>query len=303
MPELRHIAPAQRACRDTVRLAEVAGSQDGIISRPQLQAAGVSGSAISRWAAAGRLHRVHPGIYALGHAALSLQGRLTAALLYAGPGAVFSHTTAAWIWSLTDAEPNRIHLAVKGRRGSLPAVRIHGARHLESTTHRGLPITSVPWTLLDLASIFPPARLRRVLAEADFRGLLDPAQVKAVLGRGRPGSAALRRALGQHMPELAQTLSVLEERFLVLCEASGLPLPEVNVSVAGMVVDAIWRRARVVVELDGAAAHGGWAAIKRDRQRELGLRSRGFVVLRYTWEQVSERADEVVADLRRALAY
>jgi hypothetical protein len=303
MPQLRSVAPAERDSRDIVRLAELARRQHGVLTRRQLTQHGLSRSAISRWTATGRVHRVHPGVYAVGHTGLSLEGRLTAALLYAGPGAVVSHTTAAWIWSLIDAEPSQIHLSVKGRRGSLPGVRIHGARHPDSTTRRGLPVTSVPWTLLDLASVFPSARLRRVLAEADFWGLLDPTAVGAVLGRGRPGSKALRQALRHHLPRLAQTFSVLEERFLALCQASGFPLPEINVRVGGMIVDALWRRARIVVELDGAAAHGRWAAIKRDRQRELDLRSRGFVVLRYTWEQVTERADEVVADLSRALAY
>jgi very-short-patch-repair endonuclease len=103
------------------------------------------------------------------------------------------------------------------------------------------------------------------------------------------------------MPSLARTLSVLEEGFLELCESSDLPLPEVNAKIGRMRVDALWRDQRVVVELDGAAAHGGWAAIKRDRERELALRSSGYLVLRYTWEQVTEHGDKVVADLRRML--
>jgi very-short-patch-repair endonuclease len=103
------------------------------------------------------------------------------------------------------------------------------------------------------------------------------------------------------MPQLARTLSVLEERFLGLCESAGLPMPEVNARVGRMRVDALWRERRVIVELDGAAAHGSWAAIKRDRERELTLRSSGFLVLRYTWEQVTKRADAVSAELRRVL--
>ena len=103
------------------------------------------------------------------------------------------------------------------------------------------------------------------------------------------------------MPELARTYSVLEERFLALCERSGIEMPEVNVSIEGMLVDAVWRRQRVAVELDGYQAHGSRAAIERDRTREMALRAAGFSVLRYTWQQVTEEPEQVVADLRAAV--
>jgi very-short-patch-repair endonuclease len=94
---------------------------------------------------------------------------------------------------------------------------------------------------------------------------------------------------------------VLEERFLELCAAAGLPLPEVNARVGGMTVDALWSDHQLVVELDGVA-HGGWAAIKRDREREMTLRAMGFQIVRYTWDQIVGRGTEVVADLRRLRA-
>jgi predicted transcriptional regulator of viral defense system len=66
---------------------------------------------------------------------VSLDGRLFAALLYAGSDAVLSHTTAAWIWSLIDTEPARIHLTTPARRSSLPDVRIHHSRRVEAVEH------------------------------------------------------------------------------------------------------------------------------------------------------------------------
>jgi predicted transcriptional regulator of viral defense system len=300
MPQPRPVAPAYRAHRGEVAVAELATSQHGVISRAQLIDSGVSGSAIARWVAAGRLHRVHPAVYAVGHSALSLDARLLAALHYAGPDPLLSHTTAGWVWSLIDAAPKRIHVTVPGRRRSLPAVRIHRSQ-AQAAGRRGLPVTTVARTLLDLAAVLPAHQVRRALAEADYRRLLDPDELDAVLGRGRRGSASLRRAFRSHQPRLAATLSVLEERFLALCEGGRLPLPEVNAKVAGLMVDALWRDHGVVVELDGHAAHGTRAAIERDRDREIALRTAGFHVLRYTWSQITERSDAVVTDLRNAL--
>jgi predicted transcriptional regulator of viral defense system len=91
------------------------------VSVGQLRRAGVTKFAISRWEKAGRLHQVHPGVYAVGHSALPIFGRLHAALLYAGPDAALSHTTAAWLWKLVDAEPTRIHVTVPGNAPSGPA--------------------------------------------------------------------------------------------------------------------------------------------------------------------------------------
>lgn len=179
-------------------------------------------------------------MYALGHSALSLDARLAGALLFGGPRALLSHTTAGWAWSLIDTAPKRIHVTVSGRRRSLPGVRVHRSRETKHACHRDLPVTTVARTLLDLASVLIPVRqLRRALAEADYRRLLEPAELEAVLRRGRRGSANLRRAFDVYQPRLAATLSVLEERLLALCGNAGLPLPEVNAKVAGLMVDSL----------------------------------------------------------------
>jgi very-short-patch-repair endonuclease len=159
-------------------------------------------------------------------------------------------------------------------------------------------VTTVSRTLLDLASSVPFNALRRALAEAEYRRLVELEEVGAVLGRGQPGSAALR----MHAPELARTRSRLDERFLDLCESYRIARPEVNVQVHGFTVDAIWRDQGLVVELDGGAAHGTYSAVARDRQRDLALREKGFRVRRYSDEQVSERPGRVAADVLAALA-
>jgi hypothetical protein len=272
------------------------------VSRRQLLRCGLSGNAIDRWLAQGRLCRIHPGVYALGHQALCEEGRLTAALLYAGPGVALSHATAAWWWRLVPFAPRVVQISAPGDSRSIGGIRVFHPRLVERVAHRGMPVTTVPRTLLDLAAVTTFAELRRTLAEAAYRRLLDAPAAEAQLGRGRRGSAALRRGLEAHMPRLAKTLSVLEERFLALCESSGIVLPEVNETICGLKVDALWREQRLVVELDGYAAHGGRAAIEQDRGRELRLRAAGYVVLRYTWQQVTGHPLQVTADLRAALA-
>jgi predicted transcriptional regulator of viral defense system len=301
MVDLRQVRLAEGDKVDAEGLARLAASQSGVVSAAQLHDHGLRRAAISRWVAAGRIHRIHRHVYALGHTALSIDGRLRAALLYAGIGAVLSHTTAAWAWQLIASEPKTIHVTVPGRRRSLPGVRIHHSRHVDATDCRGFQVSSVARTVVDMAGMLSARQLRRALAEADYRGLLDLGEVSEALHRGREGSRVLRQALANHLPKLAETLSVLEERFLELCESASLPMPEVNARVGCMRIDALWRDQQLAVELDGAAAHGRWPAIQRDRERELALRAAGFQVVRYTWDQVTGQPDGVIADLRRLL--
>lgn len=174
-------------------------------------------------------------------------------------------------------------------------------RTLERTWHNNLPVTRVARTLLDLASSVSFWHLRRALAEAEFRRLTTVDEIRAVLGRGHPGSAKLRRALEHHQPQLARTRSELERRFIALCETHAVPIPAMNVMVGGYMVDALWQHARVIVELDGHTAHATPAAAEDDRRRDLTLRSAGYTVLRYTWRQVTREPELVAADLAAAL--
>lgn len=157
-----------------VRVAALAARQLGVVDRAQLRQCGLDDSAIARWIAHGRLHRLHRGIYAVGHAAIHMRGRLVAAVLYGGPGAVLSHQTAAWCWGLLDAEPRRIHVITPNRRRSVREIRIHRPRSIDRTVDDGIALTTVPRTLLDLAATLPFADLRQALAQADHLSLLEP---------------------------------------------------------------------------------------------------------------------------------
>jgi hypothetical protein len=276
--------------------------QWGVISSRQLRDCGVDARTRDRWRAAGRLHTIHRGVYALGHSSVQIEGRLVAALLHGGAEAVLSHHTAAWWWRLLDPEPAVIDVSAPGRRRSLDGVRVHHPRMIEGTRSRRLPVTTVPRTLLDLASTSTTDQVRRALAQADYHRLLVRDDVLAVCGPGRVGATRLRAALERHEPRIALTRSELERRFLALCEAGGIPLPEVNAVVEGWTVDALWRGERVVVELDGRHNHSSPGQIERDRRKDLQLRAARYVVLRYTWAQVTFEAAAVTADVRATLS-
>ena len=283
------------------RLAEVAAKQWGVISLVQLREIGIGKAVLSAWVEEGRMHRIHPRVYAVGHRSLGIEGRLAAALFYAGKGAALYGLTAGYWLGLIEWEPERIHVVAKRRCLSLPGLRVHHRREFKRVIHNRLPVTPPAETLLGMAAVLRLSPLRRALAEAEFQRLVTLDEVEAVLGCGRPGSTRLRTALECHRPELARTKSALEERFFHLCERSDFLLPDVNVIVAGHLVDAVWFDQQVAVELDGHAAHDTHSAMERDRRRDLDLRAAGYTLLRYTWQQVTETPDLVVADLRRRI--
>jgi hypothetical protein len=302
MREASPVEPARWPQKASLDPADVAGRQWGVIGMEQLRHCGVSSRTVRRWSTGGKLHVIHRGVYAFGHASVPVEGRLVAALLHAGPGAVLSHATAAWWWKLIPEPPNCIEVSSPSRVRSTAGVIVHHPRHLEQTRHRRFPVTPISRTIVDFAATASLTQVRLALAEADYRRLLDVKALEGAMGQGRPGTALLRYALERHQPRLAQASSPLEIRFLLLCESAGIPLPEVNARVAGWKVDAFWRRQRLVVELDGYGNHHTRAQIDRDRRKELHLRKAGFPVVRYSEQQIDEEQTAVVADVLARLA-
>ncbi|HUE25837.1 MAG TPA: hypothetical protein VMP89_03615, partial [Solirubrobacteraceae bacterium] len=215
-----------------VRVARLASRQWGRIAWAQLRSLDVADAVINRWVKQGYLHRRLTGVYAVGHCAPSVEADLAEAVLYAGPGAMLSHATAAWWWGLIENRPSTINVSTPRRCRSEQGVKIHQRRERERAWHKRMPVTSLAQTLLDYATTASLNMVRKALANAEYHKLLDVSQVQALLGRGRPGSARLRVALRRHQPRLAHTRSPTEVVFFELCESFGLPLPEVNVRVA-----------------------------------------------------------------------
>lgn len=285
--------------RDKTRLARLASQQFGRVSRAQLGEFASDGT-IAGWLEDGYLHRVLPHVYAVGHQARTVEGDLAEALLYAGPGAALSHATAAWWLGLVEDRPRSIQVTTPRRCRSLPGLRVYGRRKRPRIVYRGLTTTTVAQALLDLSATAPIGTVRRALANAEYQRRLDIPAVEEAIRAGRRGTRQLRAALAIHQPKLAHTKSRLERLLIEICEQEGIELPEINVALNGWEIDALWRKAKLAVELDGYGNHHTPAQLRRDRRKEMALRAMGLTPVRYSEDQLTYERLGVANELRQA---
>ncbi len=282
-------------------IAVLAERQHGVVARRQLILLGFGGRAIDRRIAQARLHPVHSGVYSVGHRVLSQRGRWMAAVLACGPGAVLSHQSAASLWNIRHTAKGRIDVTTP--RDLRPRPGIHPHRAVlpsdEITIHDGIPTTTPARTLLDLAAVVPRQTLERALDEAEILRLPGPAPLLDRYPRRRGAKNLRALLLTSRSP--TPTRNEFEARFVTLLDEYGITRPEINIIIEGYEVDAAWREARLIVELDGFATHGTRHAFERDRLRDRRLQAAGWRVIRLTWEQLAE-ADEVAREVRQLLA-
>jgi very-short-patch-repair endonuclease len=269
-------------------IASLAGAQHGVAARWQLVALGLGDDAVDGRLARGRLHPLHRGVYAVGHTALKPEGRWMAAVLALGGNAVLSHSTAARAWDLRPSA-GAIHVTVPGDAGRKrrTGLRVHRSRTLtpqDTTTHRGIPITTAARTIIDLARTLEGRPLEHALDLADQRQLIDFGEF-----RRRPIPPSLQAVLSLYTAGATPTRSEMEERFLELCHNHGISRPEVNTRIEGIEVDFAWPDQRLIVEVDGYAYHRSPTAFESDRERDVELVLAGWRVLRFTWTQVTTR--------------
>jgi very-short-patch-repair endonuclease len=287
------------------QIAEIAGRQGGVIEHAQLRACGLSASGIHRRVRAGRLHPLFRGVYAVGHRAVGPVGRRWAAVLACGDGAVLSHVAAGAAWGMRPTSSGVFDITVaRGGRARRRGLRIHTATLLpddEITRLDGLPITTPARTLLDLAAA-PVRNLDTLLDRAEQQRLISFDQLHALLERypGRPGTRSLKAQLARYRGPV-DVRSELERLVYQVCDAHGLPRPQVNCVIEGKVRDLYWPACRLVVEADSYAWHRSPAALNADRERDVELTLAGYCVLRFTWEQVTQRPEYVVRAIRAAL--
>lgn len=293
-------------------IAGIANRQHGLVTLSQLEALGMDRRTVAARVRAGRLHRIHRGVFAVGYPRLNEDAVFLAAVLACGPGAVLSRESAANLWGFWKESDEQIHVIAPNRRGRSPhGIVAHRDGWLppgDRTIYRGVPCTTVARTLLDQAAVLPPWELRKALGEAEVMRLVDHKQLRSQVrrGKGRRGVARLRLLLDEIHPQNKRSRSELERMFLHLCLQVGLPQPEVNplLRVAGKRYrpDFLWRPQRLILEADSRRFHDTDTAFVADRRREQQLQLANWRVSRFTWEQV-EFEPRVLADtVRRLLA-
>jgi very-short-patch-repair endonuclease len=283
-------------------IVAVAARQQGVITIAQLLEAGLSHDAVAHRVRRGWLRRLHRGVYLVGPLEVPLS-RPMAAVLSVGRGALLSHDAAAVLWGLRQARNEPLHVTVIARDVRSEEIIVHRVTHLhpdDATRNYGIPVTSPARTLLDLATTATPRDLARATEEAQVQRRVSTHSLNEQFSRypTHRGTAALRQTIRTD-PKL--TRSEAERQLLELIRAARLPEPRVNVKVRGWEVDFVWPNERVIVEVDGYAFHSSRGSFERDRRRDRELQAAGYRVLRFTWRELTEEREAVVAALAAGL--
>lgn len=291
-------------------IPQLAARQHGVVARWQLLEAGLTPKMMRTRLGSGALLPLHTGVYAVGHRQLRREGHWLAAVLAVGPDAVLSHRDAAGLHALRAANHTKIDVTTTRRgRASQPRIVVHHTVALEAadvTTIDGIPTTTVARTLVDLAGVVSRESLAKAVNEAERQRTFDLTAIEAALartrGRSGPGHARLRAVLAELRHRGTQlTRSVLEDRFLSLIETHNLPRPSANLHVEGREVDAVWPAERLAVELDGYANHQDRKTFQRDRDKGNALAEAGWLLLRFTHDDVVRRPAQTAEQVRRLL--
>ena len=280
-----------------------------MVGRWQLLELGWSRDVIKRRIARGGLHPLHRGVYAYGHRGITVESRWMAAVLAFGPDAVLSHRSAGQLWGLVPRSRIRPEVIRPRHARGRPLLVVHQGSLPgdEVVLVRGIPVTSVPRTMLDLAGTLEAREVERAWNEMEVRGYTDSLSVPDLLERypGRRGSLVLARLANRKSLPVGITRNDFEEVFLALIDRHGLPRPRMNVHVAlrgrFYEIDCFWEEQRVAIELDGGAVHKTTKAFEDDRERDRILTAEGYTTSRVTWHHLHDTPTELASDLRQIL--
>jgi very-short-patch-repair endonuclease len=290
-------------------VVELALRQHGVVARRQLVALGLTRRMVDRRVQSGRLYVVHHGVYAVGRPGLTMRGRMCAAVLAAGYHALLSHRSAAALWGIFAEGGGAVEVTLPVKRRPRPGIVQHHSCPApdEVTVVDGISVTTVPRTLLDIASKLDERRLRRAVNEAERLRLWDALSLEQLIARhrGRRGVARLAAVLADGEIGATVTRSDLEILFLEFLADAFLPYPRVNfqLAVPGATyeVDCAWPDRRLIVELDGHATHATRSGYEGDRERDRRLHAAGWRVVRITWRQLTRDPGSVRRDLATLL--
>ena len=233
-----------------------------------------------------------------------------AAVLASGPEAVLSHWSAAALWMIRPNSRSIIDVTTPHKSRTWDGIRRHhkALPADEVTVKDGIPVTTPPRTIFDLAATEPLDVVKALLREMEFRQLRDRLSLWDLVERypGRRGVRKVRAALeGIKDEPSGERKSPLEERFAPFLRRHRLPLPRFNDQIVlgakRFEVDCHWPEVREIVELDGWEGHKTRSAFREDRARDRVLRVHGYGVTRLTWNQLGDEPEQVAADLRALL--
>jgi predicted transcriptional regulator of viral defense system len=313
MERVGEVGRKTQACRPFVgqppldtAIAALAAAQHTVFHLDQLRELGLAAATVRHRASAGRLHRIHHAVYSLvPHELLTREGHWMAAVLACGEGAVLSHRCAAELHGLLQTNQLKVDVTVPHRtdrhRAGLQVHRSTTLTPADVTIVNGIPCTTVARTSLDIADVVRERRLERALDQSEVLEVYDYASLSDQLERNstRPAAARLGRVLREHRAGDTVTWSELEETFLELCRAAGVPAPEVNewlVLADGeppIRADFSWRAPLLVVETDGRRTHRTRSAFESDRRKDQRLTAANVPHFRTTFRQIKYHASEV----------
>lgn len=255
---------------------------------------GVPEGTIDEWVRAGRLHPVHPGVYAVGHPVLAPGAARLAAVMACGPRAVLSHRSAAELWELVEPRRGRaMQVTVPGHGIQGPSgVYVHRTALLrpdERTFRDGTPVTSAARTVFDFAS----QASRGEVAAAYERGLIDNRfdrddMIKmAMRHKGRRGITRIRALIDRDAPP-SVTAREAHRMLLELIRSSSLPHPKTEAPIGRYRADILWPEAKLVVEMDSSRWHTTPGRIEHDKRRDADLAALGYLTVRVTWNDLTK---------------
>ena len=283
-------------------IAALAGRQHGNVTRWQLLELGLTDGAIAHRVATGRLHRVYPGVYAVGRPPKTPLERAAAAVLACGPGAALSHEAAGALWGFLKHWPTTFDVTVRLDRRPR-GVRVHRCATLtrrDIRTPLGIRATSPARTLLDCAPRLDDRTRTRAVNDARLSTYLQPGDLPELLARcpTHPGAKLLKPFTTTRRNP---TRSEFEDAFLDFFERFNLPEPRVNTKVAGFEVDAFFEAEKLIVELDGYEFHSDKGAFRRDRDRDADALVARLETVRITWDGLMDTPHKEAARLHAIL--
>jgi very-short-patch-repair endonuclease len=291
------------------RLVQLASKQFGVVSARDFADCDVSDRWLQRRIETGEWTRLHRGVFRLGAHKPNLDELDMAAMLAAGKGAVLSHATAARRLGLEVPRSESVQITIPAFRDipEFSGVRVWSSRDLieRDTIKRGpFRLTHLARTMIDLASVLDDAWLRATLDSALRQRKTNLAWISRALetyGRGRRGTGRLRALVAEYQHEDEVPDSVLESLGIELGRATRrrprLHFKVLDGALLVAEVDLAWPEVRLCVELDGWAQHGTRAAFASDRARDRSLQRLGWMVLRYTWQDLAGNGESVIAEL------